>query len=213
MNIESFEKEIAQLESQLRDAVSAVQVMQEIQSTYRDMQSRYDRLKQLLDQVALLPEHYAQQLATQQQQAEARLVELENPIRQQQAQLLDMLTQHQQQVDARLAAMDSKIQAQKGERDTMFTRHERVHQELHQTLAKQTQAIEQSKARSQKMKAVLEQRLSDIDAELRTVMNQALEDQARELWVKSKAQSNKALITGLLAGVIALGAWYYILLW
>ena len=61
MNLDSFENEIVRLESQLQDAIATLRVLKDVQATFQDMQPRYERLKQLTDEVAGLPDHYAEQ--------------------------------------------------------------------------------------------------------------------------------------------------------
>ena len=82
MNLESFENEIARLESQLQDAIAALRALKDIQATFKDMQPRYERLKQLTDEAAGLPEHYAKQFETARKQAEARSARMKKQVQQ-----------------------------------------------------------------------------------------------------------------------------------
>lgn len=173
MNVESFENEIAKLESQLQDAIAALRVLPDIQATFQDMQPRYERLRQLTDAAAGLPEHYAQQFETARQQAESRLAQLEKQLRQQQTRWEVTLNELQQQTDRSLAELGQQIEIQKIE-----LQHAII---------------------------VLNERASSASANLKAFIEKELQDQARQLREEFTRQFQKAVLTGLLGGAVALG--------
>lgn len=211
MNIESFENEIVQLENQLRDAITAQRALQEIQATFQDMQPRYERLKQLIDVAGQLPQHYSQKFATVIQDAEVRLAGLETPIRQQQDHLVARLDQYQQQMDTRLAAFDAIIQQQQAGLDTMVAQYQQVQQDIHHSQARLEHAVALSVTKWQQALDALDQRMSTAHTQLQASVDVTLQDHAMQQGRKSEAQFNKALVIGLLACAIAMGAWIFIL--
>lgn len=211
MKIEAFEAEITRLENQLQDAISALRALPDIQTTFQDLQARYERLQSLIDEAARLPERYAQEFATVRQQAEARLAQLEAPIRQQQTHLETLLADHQQQAYARLGELAAQLQQEQAAAQTTVTRHQQIHQELQQNLAALQASVTQMITAQQHTIAALDQRTATANEQLRVTLEKALQDQNRQLREGTTAQFNKVLIIGLLAGTIALGAWIVLL--
>lgn len=211
MNVESFENEIARLETQLQDAIAALRALKDIRATFQDMQPRYERLQHLIDEAAALPEHYAQQFEKVRREAEVRLAQLETPIRQQQAHLETLLADHQQQASARLGELTAQFQQEQAAAQTTVTLHQQIHQELQQNLAALQASVTQMITAQQHTIAALDQRTATANEQLRVTVEQALQDQNRQLREGTTAQFNKALITGLLAGAIAVGAWIFLL--
>ena len=211
MNLESFENEIARLENQFQEAIAALRALKDIQATFKDMQPRYERLKQLTDEAAGLPDHYAKQFEIAHKQAEDRLKQLEVPIRQQQAHLETLLADHQQQTSARLGELTAQLQQEQAAAQITVARHQQTHQELQQNLAALQASVTQMITAQQHTIAALDQRTATANEQLRVTLENALHDQNRQLREGATAQFNKALITGLLAGAIAVGAWIFLL--
>lgn len=200
MNVESFENEIAKLESQLQDAIAALRALKDIQATFQDMQPRYERLKQLTDEAARLPQHYAQQFETARQEAEARLAQLEAQSQQQQADWQATLTQHER-------IHQGLRQHLHGQQTTLAT----LTTQQQQSQAALQAAITQSVTDLQHTIAALDERTASANLTLKAIMDKAVQDQAQQLREEWTAQFKKALFTGLLAGAIALGAWIIML--
>ena len=211
MKIEAFEDEITRLENQLQDAITALRALPDIQTAFQDLQARYEHLQSLIDEAARLPERYTQELATARQQAEARLAQLETPIRQQQAHLETLLADHQRQASARLGELTVQLKQEQATAQTTVARHQQIHQELQQNLAALQASVTQMITAQQHTIAALDQRTATANEQLRVTLENALQDQNRQLREGSTAQFNKALITGLLASAIAVGAWIFLL--
>lgn len=193
MNFESFEQEIAQLQNQLQDAVAALRALQDIQTTFQGMEQGYQRLQAQLDEAARLPERYAQELVTVQQQTEARLAQLENPIRQQQAHLETTLAEYQQQSDTRLTLMKEQLQQQQTQWQATFNQQQQAQTALETAL---TSSIAELRQRL----ATVDQRAATAHADLKAFVNQALQNQALELRDESKQQFRIAILLALAIG-------------
>ena len=181
MNLESFEKEIARLETQLQDAITALQVLTDIQTTFQDMQPRYERLKHLTDEAARLPEHYAEQFASARTQAEARLVQLEEQLNQQQNRWEIALKQHQQ------------IHNEWQQRTDRSLTHLYQHLEIQQ-------AVLDDLVAQKKIQAMLEESIKQVRKKL-----QDSEDQAQQFRDKFARQFRWALLTAFIGWAIAFG--------
>lgn len=204
MNVESFENEIAQLESQLQDAIAALRTLKDIQATFQDMQPRYERLKQLTDAAAGLPEHYARQFEIARQQAEARLAHLETQVRQQQARWDAVLKQHQQvhrelqqHGDQALADVHQRLETHQTKLTALVVR-----QQQDQVAAA---ATAQATTELQHAMAALDERASLVNTSLKAFMEKALQNQAEQLREAFTRQFRWALLTGFIGWVIALG--------
>lgn len=200
MNVESFENEIAKLENQLQDAIAALRALKDIRATFQDMQPRYERLKQLTDEAARLPAHYAEQFEAARRRAEVRLTQLEAQLQQQQTDWQAAITQDQQVHQA----LQQRLQVHKTALETLATQQQ-------QNQAALQAAITQSVTEIQDSITLFDERASSANASLKAFIEEALQDQARQLREEWTAQFKKALVTGLLAGAIALGAWITVL--
>lgn len=193
MNLESFENEIARLESQLQDAIAALRALKDIQATFKDMQPRYERLKQLTDEAAGLPEHYAKQFETARKQAEARLAQLEAQF-QQQADWKITVTQYQH--------ANNQLQQRTNSRFV----------ELSQRLETHQAALDVFTAQQQQAITTLNEQVSLVHTGLRELITNAMNKLEIELRLEMKQRFNGALWIGLLALVAALGTLAIVLL-
>lgn len=205
MNLESFEKEIARLETQLQDAITALRVLKDIQATFQDMQPRYERLKYLTDEAARLPEHYAEQFASARKQAEARLIQLEEQLNQQQNRWEIALTQHQQihnewqqRTDQSLTHLQQHLEIQQAALDALVTQQQQIQSALEES-------ITQVRTELQDSVITLDERATLANAKLKTFMEKALQDQAQKLREEFTRQFRWALLTGFIGWAIALG--------
>ncbi len=181
MNLESFEKEVARLETQLQDAITALQVLTDIQTTFQDMQPCYEHLKHLIDEAARLPEHYAEQFASARTQAETRLVQLEEQLNQQQNRWEIALKQHQQ------------IHNEWQQRTDRSLTHLYQHLEIQQ-------AVLDDLVAQKKIQAMLEESIKQVRKKL-----QDSEDQAQQFRDKFARQFRWALLTAFIGWAIAFG--------
>ena len=205
MNVESFENEIAQLESQLQDAIAALRALKDIQATFQDMQPRYERLKQLTDAAAGLPEHYARQFESARQQAEVRLAHLETQVRQQQTRWDATLQQHQQahrelqqHGDQALVDVHQRLETHQNKLTTLAVR-----QQQDQVAA--ATATAQATTELQHAIAALDERASLVNTSLKAFVEKAFQNQAEQLREKFTRQFRWASLTGFIGWVIALG--------
>lgn len=194
MNLESFENEIARLESQLQDAIMALRALKDIQATFKDMQPRYERLKQLTDEVAGLPNLYAKQFETARHQAEDRLAQLEAQFQQQQTDWQINVTQYQQAH----SELQQRLKSQQIVLDTLSIQQQ-------QDQATFQHHIEQTKTTLQESITVLADQCSLANIQLREFMEQANSKFAIELRQEIQKRFNYTLFIGLLSLTVALG--------
>jgi DNA repair exonuclease SbcCD ATPase subunit len=194
MNLESFENEIARLESQLQDAIVALRALKDIQATFKDMQPRYERLKQLTDEAAGLPGHYAKQFETARKQAETRLAQLEAQFQQQQADWQITVTQYQQAH----SELQQQLKSQQIALDTLSIQQQ-------QDQATFQHHIEQTKTTLQESITILAEQGSLANIQLREFMEQENSKFAIELRQEIQKRFNYTLFIGLLSLTVALG--------
>lgn len=169
------------------------------------MQPRYERLKYLTDEAARLPEHYAEQFASARKQAEARLMQLEEQINQQKNRWEIALTQHQQihnewqqRMDQSLTHLQQHLEIQQAALDALVTQQQQIQTALEES-------ITQVRKKLQDLVIALDERAALANANLKTFMEKALQDQAQQLQDKFTRQFRWALLTGFIGWAIALG--------
>lgn len=208
MNLESFENEIARLESQLQDAIAALRALKDIQATFQDMQPRYERLKKLTDEAAGLPDHYAKLFETARQQAEARLNQLETQLKQQGEEWKEVVVQHQQthnqlqkNIDKSITNLLQQCENRQIEVDALSVRYQ-------QDQAETRQWIKQSTAVLQQAITTLDKRVSLVHGDLREWVATTLNESDSKLQQRIKQRFLAALWMSILAlggvaGVVA----------
>lgn len=193
MNLESFEKEIALLESQLQEAIATLRILKDVQATFQDMQPRYERLKQLTDEAAGLPDHYAKQFETARKQVEDRLKQLEAQYQQQQGHLETTLAEYQQQSDACLTLMKEQLQQQQTQWQATFSQQQQAQTGLETALTSSITELRQTLV-------TVDERATATHVNFKAFVNQALQDQALELRDESKQQFRIAILLALAIG-------------
>lgn len=191
MNLESFENEIARLDSQLQEAIATLRILKDIQATFQDMQPRYERLKQLSDEAAGLPDHYAKQFEMAHKQAEDQLKQLEAQYQQQQAHLETTLAEYQQQSNAHLTLMKEQLQQQQAQWQATFSQQQEAQTALET-------ALTSSIAKLRQRLTTVDQQTATAHADLKASIKQALQDH-QEDWTRNFT------ITILLAFAIGAG--------
>lgn len=204
MNLESFENEIARLESQLQDAIAALRALKDIQATFQDMQPRYERLKQLTDEAAGLPNHYAKQFETARKQAEARLNQLEAQLQQQGEEWKAVVVQHQQthnqlqkNIDQSIAALRQQCENQQTDLESLSVRYQQDQSENRQRMKQSTAVLQQAITAQDEQVSLAHTNLREWIA---SAMNE-LESSVRR---ESKQRFNRVLFFVLLSLVITL---------
>lgn len=212
MNLESFENEIVRLENQLQEAIAALRALKDIQATFQDMQPRYERLKQLTDEAAGLPDHYAKQFETARKQAEARLNQLEAQLRQQSEEWKALVVIHQQvhsqlqqYIDQSITALQQQCENQQTELDALSVRYE-------QDQAETRQRIKQSSAVLQQAFITLDERTSLAHSNLQEWMASDMNELENKLQQQIRQRFQDALFVGLLALAVASGTLAVVLL-
>jgi DNA repair exonuclease SbcCD ATPase subunit len=200
MKLESFENEIVRLESQLQEAIDALQTLKDIQAIFQDIQPRYERLKQLTDDAT----GFEGQYEAVRRQGE-QLAQLAEQLCQNGAEWKATFTEYQQickesqrETEQLIAALVQRYENQQNGLNALAANYQRGQAEIRQHMG-------QSIAEIQQANAILDKQLVLVRGDLRDLAENVMNELESKFGQQIRQRFQGALFVCFLALAVALG--------